>query len=254
MEVRADASEWQGRRPAMEDRHVIKEIRLNDRTAILAAVLDGHGGSGSAEAVAAALRSEFGPRQAMNVEALKGWLLDVDLRLRTDGHNNDGTTLVAALLRRNDVVFVNVGDSRAVMFGPDGAVIYETTDHKPTHPVETARIKAAGSVVIDKRLNGMLAVSRALGDHAGKPRHPDPADALSWLPDILSVPTVEGAHVVLASDGLWDVVSSEEAAAAVVAGAGAFDLVRMAAERGSSDNVTVLLLGPRPADFSKPPQ
>lgn len=57
----------------------------------------------------------------------------------------------------------NVGDSRVVC-GRDGKAIPMTTDHKPTLPEERARIVACGGDVVNARVDGNLAVSRAFGD------------------------------------------------------------------------------------------
>lgn len=58
----------------------------------------------------------------------------------------------------------NAGDSRAVISTKDGRAIPLTQDHKPKHPKEAQRIKNAGGYVENGRVNGSLALSRALGD------------------------------------------------------------------------------------------
>lgn len=70
-----------------------------------------------------------------------------------------------ALLTRNNVLYVsNAGDSRAVISIKDGRAIPLTQDHKPKLPKEAERIKNAGGFVEGGRVNGSLALSRAIGD------------------------------------------------------------------------------------------
>ena len=72
---------------------------------------------------------------------------------------------MAAILTKNNVLYVsNAGDSRAVISTKNGRGIPLTEDHKPKHPKETQRIKNAGGFVENGRVNGSLALSRALGD------------------------------------------------------------------------------------------
>ena len=58
---------------------------------------------------------------------------------------------------------MNIGDSRSVLCSSN-QVKFATLDHKPTNADERARIEAAGGHVTQGRVNGQLAVSRALGD------------------------------------------------------------------------------------------
>ena len=93
-------------------------------------------------------------------------------------------------------------------------------------------------------LNGMLGVSRAFGDLAHPPPH-CAAPAIS----VLELPSDASATVVLASDGLWDVVGAEEVApllANLPAGTDAGEMAAMlrdeAFARGSADNTSVEVL------------
>jgi protein phosphatase 1G len=88
----------------------------------------------------------------------------------------------------------NAGDSRAILCR-GGKGIRLTVDHKPTLPEETKRIKAAGGVVTpNKRVNGTLAVSRALGDH--------------FLKAGSQVPTVDDRFVIQDTDIVTGTISS----------------------------------------------
>ncbi|CAG8589053.1 45529_t:CDS:2 [Gigaspora margarita] len=69
-----------------------------------------------------------------------------------------------AIVTPNNEIYVgNAGDSRAVL-SEDGVAIPMSDDHKPTNPGESKRITEAGGFVDIGRVNGNLALSRALGD------------------------------------------------------------------------------------------
>lgn len=74
-----------------------------------------------------------------------------------------GTT-ACVLLVTNDLIYcANVGDSRAVLCS-DGKAIPLSYDHKPQNDEELARIEKSGHFVEDDRVDGNLALSRAIGD------------------------------------------------------------------------------------------
>lgn len=141
---------------------------------------------------------------------------------------------------------------------PDWPAIVETIDHKPNLWGERARIEAAGGEVIGgrcARIDGNLAVSRGLGDFDFKDdcRRPAAKQKVSCMPDIYEIDGMPaGSLILLACDGLWDVMSTEEAAAFVLERLQgshpmsipdvAEELVSHSLEAESSDNVTVLLV------------
>ncbi|CAL0304786.1 unnamed protein product [Lupinus luteus] len=118
-----------------------------------------------------------------------------------------GSTAVVAVLTQTDIIVANCGDSRAVLYRGKEALPL-SSDHKPNRDDEWTRIEAAGGKVIQwngYRVLGVLAVSRSIGDHYLKP----------W---IIPEPEVTFIHrekndecLILASDGLWDVITNEEA-------------------------------------------
>lgn len=119
-----------------------------------------------------------------------------------------GSTAVVAVVGPRHLVVANCGDSRAVLCS-GGAAIPLSADHKPDRPDELERIHAAGGRVIfwdGARVFGMLAMSRAIGDSYLKPFViPDPEVRVVERKD------GEDEFLILASDGLWDVVSNEVA-------------------------------------------
>jgi len=63
------------------------------------------------------------------------------------------------------LTIANLGDSRAVIGLQDGSALRITKDHKATDPTEQDRVKAAGGMIYNNRVNGVLAITRALGDY-----------------------------------------------------------------------------------------
>jgi serine/threonine protein phosphatase PrpC len=108
----------------------------------------------------------------------------------------------------------NAGDSRCILARNDGAVAL-SVDHKPDRPDERERIESAGGTVELVcgvwRLNGGIAVSRALGDRDFKD---DGARTLIADPEIVAgqISADRDRCAILACDGLFDVLSNAEAA------------------------------------------
>ncbi|KAJ9539904.1 hypothetical protein OSB04_026410 [Centaurea solstitialis] len=118
-----------------------------------------------------------------------------------------GSTAVVAVVTPDKIVVSNCGDSRAVLCR-NGVAIPLSTDHKPDRPDELERIEEAGGRVIywdGARVLGVLAMSRAIGDNYLKPYViPEPEVTVTER-------TSEDECLILASDGLWDVVSNDVA-------------------------------------------
>lgn len=116
-----------------------------------------------------------------------------------------GSTAVVAVLSPEHIIVANCGDSRAVL-SRGGRAIPLSVDHKPDRSDELARIEAAGGRVIflnGARVEGILAMSRAIGDKYLKP-------VVIAEPEItFTKREPEDECLILASDGLWDVLSSD---------------------------------------------
>jgi protein phosphatase 1G len=120
---------------------------------------------------------------------------------------------VCALVLDRQLVVANAGDSRCIL-SRNGRAIPMTNDHKPTDPAEYDRILRAGGFVADGRVNGSLNLSRALGDMEYKRATelgPE-AQAVTALPEIRIEQLQEGDDfLLLACDGIWDVLTNQEA-------------------------------------------
>eukprot|EP00123_Amoebidium_parasiticum_P008702 comp18968_c0_seq1/m.21260 comp18968_c0_seq1/g.21260 ORF comp18968_c0_seq1/g.21260 comp18968_c0_seq1/m.21260 type:complete len:366 (-) comp18968_c0_seq1:608-1705(-) len=165
------------------------------------------------------------------------------LTLAKEGQWQDGSTITAALVVNGHVVVANAGDSRGVLYR-QGEAVALSRDHKPNRLDEKKRItKMGGSVVHDGvwRVQGVLATSRSIGNLALKRFIiPDPEFADASLRE-------KDSFLILASDGLWDVLSSQEAVLLThefrrSRDLGAKQLAVEALKRGSTDNITVVIV------------
>ncbi|TRY91538.1 hypothetical protein DNTS_004976 [Danionella cerebrum] len=127
--------------------------------------------------------------------------------------SDSGTTAVVALIRGKQLIVANAGDSRCVV-SEKGKALDMSYDHKPEDELELNRIKnAGGKITMDGRVNGGLNLSRAIGDHFYKRNKalPPEEQMISALPDV-KVLTLNDDHdfMVIACDGIWNVLSSQE--------------------------------------------
>ena len=183
------------------------------------AVFDGHGGEFVAEWAESQLHAHIAaaPMFATNLPqaAVEGMLhADEKLRQQFCGHaSHCGTTASVALLRERELVVGNLGDSRAVLSMDGGQrAVPMSWDQRPDVPVEVDRIRREGGVVEHERLNGELAVSRALGDFNLKGGPGAAGTGMGAVAEVAQC-VVADRHdfLLLASDGLWDKMTNEDA-------------------------------------------
>jgi serine/threonine protein phosphatase PrpC len=228
-----------GRRPYMEDRWAVHA----SATALFAAVYDGHGGDAVATRTAAELHPLVFQALADGLrpaDALRQAFEQLDRRTPEE---DCGSTAAAVLLTPEEILTAHVGDSRVVRVGPSTAEAL-TRDHRIEASDERARVVRMGARLEPPyvvRADHGLMVTRSLGDR--------------WFRPVGVIAEPEVAHhavrsddvaIVLATDGLWDVLDHEEAGdivrGAASAQAGAEALVRAALAAGTSDNVTALVV------------
>lgn len=125
-----------------------------------------------------------------------------------------GCTAVSVAIRPdNTVVVANTGDSRCVL-SRRGEATPLTLDHKPVIFEEARRIIRAGGFVRDNRVNGALNVSRTIGDLDFKRNAelPQTEQMVVATPDITELKLQDGDEfLIIACDGIWDVLSNQEA-------------------------------------------
>ncbi|XP_076873007.1 protein phosphatase, Mg2+/Mn2+ dependent, 1Ab [Brachyhypopomus gauderio] len=197
-----------------------------------------------------------------SVESVKNGIrtgfLQIDEHMRAISerkHSADrsGSTAVGLMVSPSHFYFINCGDSRALLSRGE-RVHFFTQDHKPSNPLEKERIQNAGGAVMIQRVNGSLAVSRALGDFDYKCVHgKGPTEQLvSPEPEVYEIERAdaEDEFVVLACDGIWDVMTNEELCDFVRSRLEVTedlervcnDIVDTCLYKGSRDNMSVILV------------
>ncbi|KAF7273897.1 putative protein phosphatase CG10417 [Rhynchophorus ferrugineus] len=140
--------------------------------------------------------------------------LEFARNMKEEPGSSSGCTAVVALLKGTELFVANAGDSRCIICR-NGQAVEMSFDHKPEDEPERSRIiKAGGKVTGDGRVNGGLNLSRAIGDHAYKLNKDlsDKEQMITALPDIktLTINPTEDEFMVLACDGIWNFMTSQE--------------------------------------------
>lgn len=86
-------------------------------------------------------------------------------------------------------------------------------DHKPDLAEEKARIEKAGGFVEDNRVKGVLNLSRSLGDleYKSDPKIKLQDQMITAYPEVRKEKIDDSAFLILACDGIWDCLTSQEA-------------------------------------------
>lgn len=208
-------SAMQGLRPTMEDAFAVQMGFGNhpstaSNTAFFG-IYDGHGGAKAAQFAAERLHKNIATM------GIPDGFAETNNQLGESREFKSGTTAVTAIAEKRHEGATNVtlawlGDSRAVLASLSGKVLGATKDHKLSDPAEQERIRKAGGSLVYGLNNiarvvgafGGLNMSRSIGDLT--------ITGLIREPEIAGIKIPGEAFLIMACDGLWDVVSNEAAA------------------------------------------
>lgn len=208
-----------------QDRALTVYPYMGDTKHGLMGCFDGHGKQGEKASQFVIenlpkILSEQPDIQHAPAQALKKAFVEVDKAL---GKHMDasvsGTTAVCALMGGDTMWVANAGDSRAIVArrGPKGTLVTHdlTQDQKPDTPQEKERIERMGGRVSPAAADGTparvwhnfrgLAMARSIGDHNAK------AVGVIAEPEVTHYTiTEEDAMMIMASDGVWEFLSSQD--------------------------------------------
>jgi len=147
------------------------------------------------------------------------------------------------------LLVANAGDCRAVLCRK-GVAMEMSRDHRANYVEECERVAASGGYIEDGYLNGVLSVTRALGDWDLKT--PDAsASPLIAEPEFQQATlTEDDEFLIMGCDGIWDVMTSQHAVSLVRQGLRQHDdparcareLVMEAKRLETADNLTVIVV------------
>ncbi|KAI3417451.1 PPM-type phosphatase domain-containing protein [Psidium guajava] len=241
-----------GMRDVMEDSYGVTVDVAGDPKQAFFAVIDGHGGRAAADYVAENLGNNIlreaetlGKERGSPEEAIRKGYLVTDKEFLSQGVAS-GACAASVLLKDGHLHAANVGDCRVVLCRK-GVADALTRDHRVSREDERLRIENSGGFVHRRngvwRIHGSLAISRAIGDLHLK----------EW---VISEPEIKTRRImpdceflIMASDGLWDKVSDQEAVDLVSKQSNFQEsckkLVELACSRGNVDDITVMLINLR---------
>ncbi|KAF1849771.1 protein phosphatase-like protein 2c [Cucurbitaria berberidis CBS 394.84] len=219
-------SSMQGWRISMEDAHATvldltaedgKPTPADKRLAFFG-VYDGHGGDKVAIYTGEKLHQIVTKQEAFKEgdlkKALQDGFLATDRAILSDPKYEEevsGCTASVGIISKDKIYVANAGDSRSVL-GVKGRAKPLSFDHKPQNEAEKARIQAAGGFVDFGRVNGNLALSRAIGDFEFKKSAdlPPEQQIVTAFPDVeIHDINQDDEFLVVACDGIWDCQSSQ---------------------------------------------
>jgi serine/threonine protein phosphatase PrpC len=231
----------QGWRTTMEDSHICIP-NFDDDNMSLFGVFDGHGGKDLVKFIGADV-AVYAKRNLPSIlkslpsfkakdykTALTESFFEIDRLLQSEEGKlelNDihaeldikssldldctGCTACAVLVTSNGIIVANSGDSRCVLC-KSGVAIDLSEDHKPEVECERIRIELAGGFVEDNRINGVVSLTRALGDfYYKKNQHRTTHEQLIIAKPDVRVEKIEkdSEFIIVACDGIWDCMTSQ---------------------------------------------
>jgi protein phosphatase 1L len=238
-------STHQNKRPYQEDRFAY----VAGAAGQFFGIYDGHGGAHVSELLAQKLHRYFAQAKGSIQQKFERAFERADYEAQNRWPQEGSTALALIIDKNNKMYVVWAGDTRAVLEF-NGKACFGTDDHKPDRKDEKERIERAGGKIMMHgvwRVNG-LAVSRSVGDAICKQQ---------GIGQIIAKPEYvtrtlnpENHFMVMASDGLWDVMSNEQAVAlvnkALQNGKSLNTIAQMlqdgAIKQGSGDNITVCVI------------
>ena len=243
-------------RKEMEDFHYIKALLNKKLNCSYFGLFDGHSGKEVGmylmENLHKIISQELKNNNVENSEGMKNIIKNsfekIDLEINNQNYKNEtgSTGTVLLLFKDSDspsgksLICANVGDSKAFLINKKEMKLI-TKDHKCCDANEVKRIRDAGGVVFRERVFGTLMLTRSFGDKEMKKY------------GVLSTPDIfchnieeEDIFVIIASDGVWDVVEEDEIFKMSQEKISSSDfskkIIQLAKDRDTHDNISCIVV------------
>ena len=243
-----------GVRKSMEDFTIAEPDVLSDDRFSFYCILDGHGGSAVAEFVKKNYVNTLKTKLKLYKEGhkiqdfIESSIDAIEEKMNEIDGRDCGSTFCGVLIDKVDkkIYYINIGDSQVLAVRFDSKdnlhADFKCSMHKVSNPDEEARIKKANGSIINGRLAGNLLISRALGDIDLREY------GLISTPEIKESELFKNKLAIIASDGVWDVISREDIVKMIKANGKhsledlAKAISKEAVDKGSMDNISVIVL------------
>ena len=244
-------------RKEMEDFHYIKALLNKKISCSYFGLFDGHSGKEVGiylmENLHKILYQKLKEKNDIDkIDILKNIVINsfeqIDTEINNKNYKNEtGSTGTVLLLFKDpssptgkSLLCANVGDSKAYLITKEEMILI-TKDHKCNDQNEVKRIRDSGGVVFRERVFGTLMLTRSFGDKEMKKY------GVLATPDIFEKNIESGDwFVVMASDGVWDVVEENEIFKMAQSGISSNDfskkIVNLAKERDTHDNISCIVV------------
>lgn len=231
-------------RNSMEDFIKINEnLTINDS---LFTLYDGHGGSEvadySSNRLPEILKLKLSEKYD-KIESLVETFKALNNELKYAASDTCGSTAAIVLISDNKIFSANVGDSNIYLLDINNRVVKQLSEeHNLSNIKEKERIESEGGKIINNRVGGSIIVSRSIGDHFFNKY------GLSNIPftHMEIVTQKEGKLIILASDGIWDVLKIESIFdifnLTLSCKELAIEIVNYAKNKGSRDNISCIVI------------
>lgn len=234
-------AEAKGKRTTMEDRCAIVGEFAGENTQFYG-IFDGHGGGDCSTYVANNLYKIIAKKlidnDMNNVLGLIQESINEINEYATQKWVNQGTTVAIAIIIKDKLYTANVGDTRILLVNQNDKIVKRlSVDHKVSDPIEQERIKAKVGLILNDRVGGVLALSRSIGDGCV-------SDIISCEAYMKETEYNHDQSLIIACDGVWDVLDDQEAAQIFRSAGNAADASKMikqaAIDKMTTDNVIVI--------------
>ena len=250
----------QGNRKSMEDNYyidIIENIKI-------IALFDGHGGDDISNILPKLLKNvnkyilEF-KNLKIDLENLSKKIskefIFIDKILIKKFLNRIGSTAIILYILDNNIISINLGDSKTIFIDHLLKKKFETNIHRPNEIIEYYRIiNSNNKVTLNNkiyRINNQLSVSRSFGDFRLKilnSKYNGINSAVSVIPDIYNFLIDENLFIIVATDGFWDYIKYHEIIDIIKkynsddTNKISHNLILKSIENGSNDNISLIFM------------